>query len=94
MLFRQKFGRRHQRRLAPTTDGASGSGGRNDGFSATNVSLNESNHGSFTREIRVDVVERSSLSCSQRIGERGDELWLKTGDIIETPRGVGSGGLS
>jgi hypothetical protein len=51
--------------LASATYGASGGGGGHYGLTATDVALNEPNHGSLTTKICIDFVESALLGGRQ-----------------------------
>src|SRR5262245_49875100 len=78
MLFRQDFGGSHQRHIKPTLQSHERGAGRDNSFSRTHVTLEQSPHGRPGPEVTPDFPEHMGLSASQletQIGkERFDQM--------------------
>ena len=69
VLFSQNFRRRHKRRLVACINRLAGGKRRNDGFTASDISLNQSVHGAFAAERFVNIFPDSNLGLCQLKGQ-------------------------
>jgi hypothetical protein len=73
MLFREQFGRRHQRGLKSGADRPRGGERRDDGLAAADIALQQPAHGMESGEIRGNCGDGSALRTGQPERQRRSE---------------------